>query len=252
MKKVFLILVGLLTMAQISFAALPVTDANLQSAMLYGITRSNKAEFSDAVFLNPWAIAESAKTNPYRYNERVVLYTPYMLAALDARTMTANKQKFSLNDIKQFVKEYDGITVIGATVNTPVLLKASDFHVTLVQGTTTLIPYASELLLAKYLQLPAMKNGSKAAIAAKMASLQAEDAKLKSQLADLENNKLDPTAVTTDVKPKVTQPTTKIARIDMQFYFENSKFDGAKPYQIQLSDEYGGKRLFNVNPDALK
>jgi hypothetical protein len=251
MKKVLVILLGLMTMAQVSFAMLPVTDANMQSAMLYGITRSNKAEFSDAVFLNPWSVAESAKTNPYRYNERVVLYTPYMLAALDARTMTANKQKFSLNDIKQFVKEYDGITVIGAVVNTPVLLKTTDFHVTLVQGSTTLIPYASELLLAKYLQLPAMKN-SKAAIAAKMASLQAQDAKLKSQLADLENNKLDPNAVTTDVKAKTPVPTTKIARLDMQFYFENSKFDVSKPYQIQISDEYGGKRLFNVNPDALK
>jgi hypothetical protein len=252
MKKVLVILLGLMTIAQVSFAMLPVTDANMQSAMLYGITRSNKAEFSDAVFLNPWSVAESAKTNPYRYNERVVLYTPYMLAALDARTMTANKQKFSLNDIKQFVKEYDGITVIGAVVNTPVLLKTTDFHVTLVQGTTTLIPYASELLAAKYLQLPVMKNGSKAAIAAKMASLQAQDAKLKSQLADLENNKLDPTAVSTDVKPKTALPTTKIARLDMQFYFENSKFDIAKPYQIQISDAYGGKRLFNVNPDALK
>jgi hypothetical protein len=252
MKKVLLILLGLLTMAQISFAALPITEANMQSAMLYGITRSNKAEFPDAVFLKPWTIAESAKTNPYRYNEKVVLYTPYMLAALDARTLTANKQKFSLSDIQQFVKEYDGITVIGATVNTPVLLKTTDFHVTLVQGTTTLIPYASELLLAKYLQLPAMKTGSKAAIAAKMASLQAEDAKLKSQLVDLEKDKLDPNAVTTNVKAKTPVPTTKIARLDMQFYFENSKFDVAKPFQIQISDEYGGKRLFNVNPDALK
>ncbi|MCD7874725.1 MAG: hypothetical protein LUH17_07170 [Acidaminococcaceae bacterium] len=33
--------------------------------------------------LQPWVIAESFETNPYRDEEKIVVYTPYLLTALD-------------------------------------------------------------------------------------------------------------------------------------------------------------------------
>ena len=45
-------------------AALPATDQNLEAAIAYG--KSYQGEKNDAVMLQPWVIAESFETNPYR------------------------------------------------------------------------------------------------------------------------------------------------------------------------------------------
>ena len=50
-------------------AALPATDQNLEAAIAYG--KSYQGEKNDAVMLQPWVIAESFETNPYR----CLLYT---------------------------------------------------------------------------------------------------------------------------------------------------------------------------------
>ena len=54
-------------------AALPATDQNLEAAIAYG--KSYQGEKNDAVMLQPWVIAESFETNPYRDEERIIVYT---------------------------------------------------------------------------------------------------------------------------------------------------------------------------------
>jgi len=67
-------------------AALPATDQNLEAAIAYG--KSYQGEKNDAVMLQPWVIAESFETNPYRDEERIIVYTPYLLTALDTAGKT--------------------------------------------------------------------------------------------------------------------------------------------------------------------
>ena len=73
------------------------------------------------------------------------------------------------------------------------------------------------------------------------------------QLLALEKDELKPADINTAVatKPSATL-TAKVARIDMQYYFDNTKFDPAKPYQIKISDSYCGSRTFTVLPAKLK
>jgi hypothetical protein len=251
MKKL-LILLAVLCFSQTCLAFLPVTDDNLQAAMRYGLVRSNKAEFSDEEFLAPWTVPESSLTNPYRSKERVLVYTPYMLATLQARHLAVAKQPFALADIKKFVHDYDGITIIGAVVNTPLLLKTADFHVVLEQGTLTLLPYASDFLKSSYLE-GRTKVVSKGTKAAYLEELRSREQALKMQLLALEKDQLKPDEVNTAVTTKTAAAVTaKIARIDMQYYFDNTKFDPSKPYRIVISDSYCGSRTFNVVPSKLK
>lgn len=248
-----LILFFMLIVSQTCFAILPVNDANLQDAMRYGLVRSNTAEFSDTEFLAPWTVAESGLINPYRSKERVLIYTPYMLASLQARHLTIAKQPFSLADIKKFIQDYDGITVIGAVVNTPILMKAEDFHVVLEQDKVTLLPYASDFLKSGYLE--ETKKNSKTSLdkTAYLEELRARDQALKMQIAAVETGALKPEDVETNEAVKAKTPvSTKIARIDLQYYFDNSKFNPNQPYRILISDTYCGTRTFNVNTAHLK
>ena len=64
-------------------AALPATDQNLEAAIAYG--KSYQGEKNDAVMLQPWVIAESFETNPYRDEERIIVFViPF--ASLKAQT----------------------------------------------------------------------------------------------------------------------------------------------------------------------
>ena len=238
---------------QTCFAILPVNDLNLQDAMRYGLVRSNTVDFSDTEFLAPWTVSESTLANPYRFKETTVIYTPYMLASLQARHLTIAKQPFSLADIKKFIQDYDGITVIGAVVNTPLLMKAEDFHVVLEQDKITLLPYASEFLKSGYLDENKKESKNSLDKTAYLEELRARDQALKMQIAAVETGALKPEDVDTNVNVKIKNPvSTKIARIDLQYYFDNSKFNPNQPYRILISDTYCGTRTFNVNTARLK
>ena len=221
MKKV-LFLLAVLCFSQTCLAMLPVNDDNLQSAMRYGLLRSNKTEFTDEEFLAPWTVADSSKTNPYRYQERVLIYTPYMLATLQARHLTIAKQQFSLTDIKTFIHDYDGITVIGAVVNAPLLMKPKDFQVVLEQDGLVLQPYASDFLKSFYLEGKKPVTTTKEQKAAYLEELRSRDQALKLEIAALESDKLAPEAVPVAATKPSPAVTTKVARIEIQYYFDNT------------------------------
>ena len=95
-------------------AALPATDQNLEAAIAYG--KSYQGEKNDAVMLQPWVIAESFETNPYRDEERIIVYTPYLLTALDTAGKTQEAAGISVENAKELVARYDGVLVIRAAV----------------------------------------------------------------------------------------------------------------------------------------
>lgn len=96
-------------------AALPATDQNLEAAIAYG--KSYQGEKNDAVMLQPWVIAESFETNPYRDEERIIVYTPYLLTALDTAGKTQEAAGISVENAKELVARYDGVLVIRAVIN---------------------------------------------------------------------------------------------------------------------------------------
>ena len=91
-------------------AALSATDQNLEAAIAYG--KSYQGEKNDAVMLQPWVIAESFETNPYRDEERIIVYTPYLLTALDTAGKTQEAAGISVENAKELVARYDGVLVI--------------------------------------------------------------------------------------------------------------------------------------------
>lgn len=247
----WLICILVLLICQTGFAMLPANDANLQKAMLYGVARSDKQEFSDEQLLAPWSVPDSLQTNPYRYRERGLLYTPYMLAALQSRNLAAAKQKFYLTDIKNFVQQYQGITVLGVAVNAPLILKDSDFQVVLRQGQTQLAPYANDYLRAAYLPSTVSVDAAKLSKAVYLDELKRQEQEIQNEIKALALDQMAPEDVDTQKTAGVPKLTAKVARIEMQFYFDNKKFDTMQPYQLIITDPYCGKRSFSFDPQKV-
>ena len=130
-------------------AALPATDQNLEAAIAYG--KSYQGEKNDAVMLQPWVIAESFETNPYRDEERIIVYTPYLLTALDTAGKTQEAAGISVENAKELVARYDGVLVIRAVINAPIILNEKDLEVQLVQNGNFVTPYHSDYLDGRYL-----------------------------------------------------------------------------------------------------
>ena len=90
MKKVGFLAAALLLVSQTAFAMLPLTDGpsvRPRSMAWSGET----APLGELVA--PWTVYDRKQTNKYGLRERVIVYTPYLTAAVDAQQTGKNGQK---------------------------------------------------------------------------------------------------------------------------------------------------------------
>ena len=228
MKKVFLTLLFCSFLSQ-CFALAPMTDDNMMKAIQYGIS-SKQDKQTLYQLIDPWLIPERNLKNPYRQKESIFVYTPYLLAAIHARDKVEESRVPEPADIRKAIQEYDGITLIGARLNTPVVLQEGEYTVRLVQEKTNMAPYASNYLHHEMIsKIDKKDEGKKAG--------QADDGKQLTRNEKKEEN---------------TAKTEKVTVLEMQFYFDSSQFNPAQPYTVLISDKYCGERRFDVNPAAIR
>ena len=228
MKKVFLTLLFCSVVSQ-CFALTSMTDDNMAKAIQFGIS-SKQDKQTLYQLINPWLIPERNLKNPYRQKENIFVYTPYLLAAIHARDKVEESRVPEIADIKKAIQEYEGITLIGARLNTPVVLQAGEYTVRLVQGNTSLTPYASNYLHHEMIDKIDKQEEAKKAY-------QPDDGK----------------QLTRDEKKKDnTAKTEKVAVLEMQFYFDSSQFNPVQQYTVLISDKYCGERRFDVNPETIR
>ena len=229
MKKVFLTFLFCSILSH-CFALTPMTDDSMMKAIQYGIS-SKQDKQTLYQLVDPWLIPERNLKNPYRQKETIFVYTPYLLTAIHARDRVDESRMPELADIRKMVQEYDGITLIGARLNTPVVLQEGEYAVKLVQDKTILAPYASNYLHHEMINKIDKQQDAKK-------TNQPDDGKQLTR----EEKKKDTT----------TSQTEKVVVLEMQFYFDSSQFNPAQQYTILISDKYCGERRFDVNPEMIR
>ncbi len=228
MKNIFLTLL-LCTLMSRCFALTPMTDENMMKAVQYGIA-SKQDNLTLYQLLTPWMIAERTLNNPYRQKESIFVYTPYLLAAIHARDKVEESRVPELSEIRKAIQEYDGITLIGARLNSPVVLREDEYTVRLVQDKTNLAPYAINYLHHEMINKIDKQQEAKKAN-------QPDDGKQLTRQEKKEENAVK---------------TEKVAVLEMQFYFDSSQFNPAQRYTVLISDKYCGERRFDVDPNAMR
>lgn len=138
MKKLGLVAALCLLCSQPAFAMVPLTPNAVQSAQAYGVERKG-ASLSEV--LAPWTVYDRKQMNPYGLRERVVVYTPYLTAAVDARSTANNGDTPTVDQGMKVAKQYDGVLALGVNLSTTVKLEANKLKVKLYQGQNVLSPY---------------------------------------------------------------------------------------------------------------
>lgn len=228
MKKVFFTFLFCSILSR-CFALTPLTDDNMMKAIQYGVS-SKQDKQTLYQLIDPWLVPERNLKNPYRQKENIFVYTPYLLVAIHARDKVEESRVPELADIKKAVQEYEGITLIGARLNTPVVLQQGEYTVKLVQEKTVLAPYASNYLHHEMINKIDQQEEAKKAY-------QADDGKQLTRGEKKQDN---------------TAKTEKVAVLEMQFYFDSAQFNPAQRYTVLISDKYCGERRFDVNPESLR
>ena len=228
MKKVFLTLLFCSVLSR-CFALTSMTDDNMMKAIQYGVS-SKQDKQTLYQLIDPWLVPERNLKNPYRQKETIFVYTPYLLAAIHARDKVEESRVPEMAEIRKAIQEYEGITLIGARLNSPVVLQAGEYTVRLVQDKTNLAPYASNYLHHEMIDKIDKQEETKK-------SYQPDDGKQLTR----EEKKKDNTA-----------KTEKVAVLEMQFYFDSSQFNPVQPYTVLITDKYCGERRFDVNPEAIR
>lgn len=142
MKKTGLLLVALLTLTQSAYAMLPLTENNIAAAQLYGSQRKGA---SDLELVAPWTVYDRKQTNRYGVGEKTVMYTPYLMAAIDAKSLAENGGTPTISRGMKVAKAYDGVLALGVTISTTTKLEPKFLKVKMYQGTNVVEPYYTNL-----------------------------------------------------------------------------------------------------------
>lgn len=219
MRKLFLVL-AFCCITMPCLALVPLTDQHLAAAVNYGIS-SRQDGLSLERFLEPWLIKEKLRKNPFRQQENLVIYSPYLLAAIHARDKVEAREMPRLEDIRAAVEEYEGILLVGAVLNTPASMKKEDFTVQLVQKKNLVSPYAVTLLNSD--TVTARRTDRAGGI--------------RGLFGKGKKQKEDP---------------AQVYRLRLQFYFDETGFRSGERYSIWVSDAQCGERCFDITPDSFK
>lgn len=230
------------------FALAPITDANLTKAVNYGIS-GKQDNLTLRQFLQPWVIPEELQKNPFRRRESVVLYTPYLLAAIHARDQIAEQKLPDLAEIRENVAEYEGITLIGAVLNCPIMLEKDAFKVRLLQNEKAIEPYAVTFLAGSTIDMEG-KTEKSAGIRQGRADMSGKTAE-KPKVAVAKEQ--EPQLISKNKAAENMLPDMKkYAELQLQFYFDQAQFIPTEKYSISVADEYCGERRFDIDPAQLQ
>lgn len=157
MKKLGLVAALCLLCSQPAFAMVPLTPNAVQSAQAYGVERKGA---SLGEVLAPWTVYDRKQMNPYGLRERVVVYTPYLTAAVDARSTANNGDTPTVDQGMKVAKQYDGVLALGVNLSTTVKLDAQKLKVKMYQGQNVLTPYHVNLNSASQRDMQVLNKDS--------------------------------------------------------------------------------------------
>ena len=158
MKKLGLFTAAFLLFTQPVFAMLPLTPNTIQSAQTYGAERKGA---SLGELLAPCTVYDRKQMNPYGLRERVIVYTPYLTAAVDARQQASDGNTPTVAQGMKVARQYDGVLALGLNLSTSVKLEPKNLKVKLYQGQKVLEPYYCNLNSASQrdMQIPNKQSG---------------------------------------------------------------------------------------------
>ena len=233
MKIFAIVFCLLLTFCQQTFAMLAITDQMIGTAQEYGRSKTTVAANE---LQKPWTVNEALRENIYADVESIIVYTPYLIVAMDAQNKAKAFEEIKLEDSKNLAAGYDQALVIGAIIDAPEKINPANLQVALLQGDKNMPPYYGELISAssteKVIEKTAERNKS-------IADVQPEADKT---LLPLDKGKAVQAAVSDKISIKMP-----VWNLQYYFYFDISQVNTTLPMIIKIEDKIAGEREFRFH-----
>ena len=248
--KIFLTVFCLLmSMCLPTNAMLKVSDQMLGAAQEYGKSRTAVA-IGD--FTMPWTVNESLGKNIYAAGEKLIVYTPYLVVAMDAQNKAKAMEEIKLSDSRLLASDYEQVLVIGAIIDSPEKTPLDDLKVVIEQGEKMLAPYHKELVAAnpteKVIDKPVNGTPNENEKIAEEKTTTGEKKALDIIKENL-SEKLLPKepAVTNGTAPSSVSVKMPVWNLQYYFYFEMTKLDTSLPLVLKVEDKSAGEREFRFH-----
>lgn len=245
MNKIILMLAVLFYFTGTAQALAAIDAEMVKSAQSYGI---DKKDLAAGLLLSKWTVEDGKQLNRFGAEEKVVIYTPYVVAAVDAHGKAKNGQKVEIKDGMVIAQAYEGILALGAIINSSFRVEPKDITVQILQGDKKISPYNLSLYKAVSHDFKIAKN-----------KLLADDrleivAPEQPQALDTEQDKIDPKVVE-NIASITSEDDDIVVKVwDMQYfvYFDLTKIDSKKSMLLTIADQAGGIREFKINLMNMK
>lgn len=255
MKKIILLSMLVLCLAQTAYAVLPVSQSNVQSAQMFGM---GQKDVSTAKLLSGWTVYDSKKQNIYGNQEHIVIYTPYLATAVDAQTAAKRGESSTIQRGLDLAKEYDGILALGIVLNTTFKAEPKLIKIQLTADGKIYQPYYTSLekATASMVNMPKAivdggKNSGGISVAEKEKLNQMQKEVAARNKAVLKGQK--PGQGTVSNKPQGPEKVAvKIWHMEYFTYFDLSGISTNQPLILSIVDQVGGERKFTINLNNIK
>lgn len=233
MKIFAIVFCLLLTFSQQTSAMLAISDQMIGAAQEYG---RSKTTIAANELQKPWIVNEDLRENIYADVESIIVYTPYLIVAMDAQNKAKAFEEIKLEDSKNLAAGYDQALVIGAIIDAPEKINPVNLQVILLQGDKNLSPYYGELITAssteKVIEKTAEQNKN-------ITDVQHE---ADNTVVPADKGKAAQTAVSDKINIKMP-----IWNLQYYFYFDISQVNTALPLIIKINDRLAGEREFRLH-----
>ncbi|MEG2764689.1 MAG: hypothetical protein RR910_02925 [Acidaminococcaceae bacterium] len=249
MKKVLIMLSFFMFFCQTSFAMLMVNDQMLGAAQEYG---KSKMALPTEELQKPWTVVESKKTNIYAGKEKLIIYTPFVIAAMDAQNKAKAYEILDLDASRALASNYEQILVIGAIIDAPEKTGPEAMRIQIKQGKNVTLPYHSELVAAtattKVVAKPVIPSQGKTlttTVPTPTTELGKLEQKIKAKIKDSLDLKEPP--VKTEVEPALVNLKATVWNLQYYLYFDLRQLDPDLPIVLQINDKLAGEREFKFH-----
>lgn len=233
MKIFAIVFCLLLTFCQQTFAMLAISDQMIGAAQEYG---RSKTSIAANELQKPWTVNEDLRENIYADAESIIIYTPYLIVAMDAQNKAKAFEEIKLEDSKNLAAGYDQALVIGAIIDAPEKLNPANLQVVLLQGDKNLPPYYGELISASSTEKVIEKTAEQ--------NKNITEAQPEADKTALPLDKGKTVQVAVSDKINIKMP---VWNMQYYFYFDISQVNTTLPLIIKIDDRLAGEREFRFH-----
>ena len=242
MSKILLFLAGFFYFVATAQAMMPITAETVQAAQQYGVSQKN---VSTEELLARWTVADRKQTNKFGDRERVVVYTPYAVAAIDAQSKTKSGQKVNADSGFTLANEYNGILALGVIIDSSFQVEPKYLKADITQGRQIFMPY--NVTLDKAVMRDLKVNRRTLMASDKFQTSVQEKTDLYKDKVELDQKTQEVLQEGSSANSPAEQVIIKIWNMQYFIYFDLVKLDLTKPMVLTISDQAGGVREFEIN-----